>query len=77
MEKEEPFQKHEVDARDLEPRIIGERIYRNPIDVCYDIDDIILRIAANNRLISEELLKILNNILTLNDSVRSLFYVKK
>ena len=77
MEKEEPFRKHEVDARDLDPRIIGEKIYRNPIDICYDIDDVILRVAANNRLISMEILKIMNNILTLNDSIRSLFYVKE
>ena len=39
MENKKKFQEHQADTNKLDPRIIGEKIYRNPIDICYDIDD--------------------------------------
>ncbi len=77
MEKEKKFDKHRADMIESDPRIIGEKIYRNPIELCYDIDDVILRSAVYNRTMSAELLQIMNNILALTDSIRALFFVKE
>lgn len=77
MEKEDLFQKHSTDTNEHDPRIIGRKFYRNPIKVCDDIDEVIVKAISTNLKKPKALLQLINNIITLNDSVRALFYIEE
>lgn len=60
-----------------DPRIIEGKFYRDPIEICYSIDEIIYNVLADRSQISKKLDSLSLEILELSGKVKDAFYVKE
>lgn len=59
-----------------DPRIIEDKFYRDPIKICYEIDEIIYKLLADRSQISKKIDSLSLEILELSGEVKDAFYVK-
>jgi len=63
-------------VKNSDPRVVEGRLYQDPIDVCYRIDDIIFKILSSGKEISDELQEQCLAAIDHSGSVRDSSYIK-
>lgn len=70
------MEKPEKLLNEADPRIIEDIFYRDPIKICYEIDEIIYKLLADRSQISKKIDSLSLEILELSREVKDAFYVK-